>query len=267
MLISVEEMKRIPAFVFLLIPFIFFFSSCYLLPVSQIDTTGMSRVRAGAPGLSHQEYVRRLSADGWPVDSLNTAADADYLDDDEKNLILAHNLVRYNPQKFAALYVTEYIAYFRGREFLYPGLRTILITREGARPAAELYRLLKRTEPMQLLHPSYGLSLSSELYINYLIENEARGHEGLGGPGIRVSRFGSWKTIIGENISYGNFSAHDALLFLLIDDKVMDRSHRKVILNPAFRYIGLAKGRHPSFPVGKSYVINYADFFTEHPEK
>ncbi len=219
---------------------------------------------AGAPKLSNEEYSRRLLADGWPVDLLNTAEDVDYLDDDEKNLILAHNMVRYDPQKFAELYVTEYIAYFRGKKFYYPGLRTIMITREGAKPAAELYLQLLRTEPMELLQPARGLWQSAELYITYLVENEARGHDGLGGLGARVSSFGLWQNKIGENISYGNFSAHDALLFLLIDDQVADRSHRSVILNPEFRFIGTAKGIHPSFPVGKSYVINYADFFSEH---
>lgn len=258
------KMKRIATIAFLLITLLFSATSCYRLPFRQVDTSGMSRMRAGAPGLNNAEYARRLAADGWPVDSLNTAKKVDYLDDDEKNLILAHNLVRYNPAKFAELYVTEYISYFRGHKFHYPGLRTIMITHEGSRPAADLYRQLLRTEPLQTLYPSRGLTQSAELYIEYLTEHNERGHDGLGGLGSRVSRFGFWRHKIGENISYGNFSPHDALLFLLIDDQVLDRSHRKVILNPEFRYIGTAKGTHPSFPTGFSYVINYADFFTEH---
>ncbi len=231
---------------------------------SRIDTAGMSRMRVGAPGLSNEEYSRRLAADGWPVYWLNTAAEANYLDDDEKNLILAHNLVRHNPQKFAELYVTEYISCFRGNEFHYPGLRQILLTQEGKKPAVELFYQLLRTESLGLLYPAPGLHQSARLYMDYLIENDARGHDGLGGIGKRVSQFGYWKIKIGENITYGNFSAHDALLFLLIDDHVRDRSHRKVILLPEFRYVGAARGRHPSFPSGSSYVINYADFFTEH---
>lgn len=260
-------MKRTVAFVPLLLIFLLLHISCYRIMLSRMDTSGMSRMRVGAPGLSNMEYARRLSADGWPVDSLNTARAVEYLDDDEKNLILAHNLVRYDPERFAELYVTEYIAYFRGREFHYPGLRTIMITREGARPAIDLYRQLIRTEPLQLLYPSVGLSKSAKQYIEYLAQHNARGHDGLGGLGSRVSRFGFWKNKIGENISYGNFSPHDALLFLLIDDQVLDRSHRKVILNPEFRYIGTAKGIHPSFPTGHSYVINYADSFTKHHKK
>lgn len=257
-------MNRIPAIASLLIFFLLLHTSCYRIMLSRIDTSGMSRMRVGAPGLSNLEYARRLAADGWPTDSLNTAAAIGYLDDDEKNLILAHNLVRHDPQKFAKLYVTEYIAYFRGREFHYPGLRKILLTREGAKPAADLYHQLLRTEPMGLLYPTPGLSRSASLYMDYLIENDARGHDGMGGIGLRISRFGTWRTKIGENISYGNFSAHDALLFLLIDDQVRSRSHRKVILLPEFRHIGIAKGIHPSFPAGHSFVINYADYFTEH---
>lgn len=238
--------------------------SCTGIISTRIDTSEMSRQRAATPGLSNNEYVKKLTADGWPAELLNTARNALYLDDDEKNLVLAHNLVRHDPQRFARLYVTEYISYFRGNEFHYPGLGTILITNEGVKPAIELYRELMNTPPMGLLVPSEGLAKAADLHLQYLVRNVSRGHDGQGGMPARIERFGNWRFKIGENISYGNFSAHDALLFLLIDDQVPDRSHRQIILTPEFRLLGVAKAMHPAFPTGFSYVINYAFHFEEH---
>ncbi len=239
-------------------------ASCRSIFSSYVDTSAKSLQAVGSPGINNQEYVKRLTADGWPADMLNTAKDVSYLDDDEKNLVLAHNLVRYDPKRFASLYVTEYISYFRGNEFHYPGLQKILITYEGVKPALELYRELMNTQPMGLLIPSPGLSQAADSHVNYLVKNLTRGHQGQGGLIARVERFGKWDLKLGENISYGNFSAHDALLYMLIDDQVFDRSHRRIILTPEFRFAGIAKAMHPAFPTGFTYVINYAYHFEEH---
>lgn len=212
----------------------------------------------GDPGLNNAEYVARLYKDGWPASELNTGAKAYFLDDDEKNIILAHNLVRYDPEKFATLYVTEYISYFDGREFHYPRMRVIMLTREGTYPAEELFYDLIRTRPMGLLYPSEGLTLSAFSHLQYLTRLGVRGHGGQGGLRARVERVGIWVNRIAENISYGNFSAHDAVMYMLIDDLVHDRKHRKIILDPELHLIGVAKGYHENFPTGFTYVMNYA---------
>ncbi len=248
-------------FILLTLFSVFLTPSCQSILMPKVDTSTMSRSLVATPGLSNYEYARRLQKDGWPVAELNTAEHSHYFDDDEKNIILAHNLVRYNPKKFAQLYVAEYISYFNEKKFHYPGIQTIMITHEGAKPAIELYRELMNTRPMGLLIPSYGLTQAARLHVNYLVENNTRGHMGLGGLRARVERFGSWDNVLGENISYGNFSAHDALLFMLIDDEVFDRSHRMIILNPHFNFIGVGKDYHPGFPTGSTYVINYANHF------
>ncbi len=221
-------------------------------------------MRVADPGLSNEEYAQRLFADGWPADILNTAANADYLDDDEKNIILAHNLVRYDPARYARMYVTEYLSYFQGNRFHYPEMQTILLTKEGPDPARELYFELLGVNPLELLYPSKGLSGAAKSHVQYLCEHGIRGHRGQGGLSVRIERFGTWDKIIAENIAYGSFSAHDAVLYLLIDDHVFDRSHRKIILNPGLHLAGVAKDKHPLYPTGYSYVINYAFYFNKH---
>ncbi len=220
-----------------------------------------SSVKAGQSGLDNAKYADRLLMDGWPVDLLNTAAEADYLDDDEKNMVLAHNLVRHDPEKFARLYVAEYYGYYQGAFFRYPGVDVTWITDEGLLPVIELFRQLLRTKPVDLIYPHPGLSGAAMDHANYLRERNARGHGGMGGVRGRMERHGRWSGVIGENISYGSFSAHDALMVLLIDDNVPDRSHRKNILLPDYQLAGIGKTNHPSFPNGYTYVINYAQFF------
>lgn len=252
---------------FILVCLLACISSCSALFLPGIDKKGASTARVGDPGLTNAEYAQRLKHDGWPVEVLNTAAEADFLDDNKKNLVLAHNLVRFDPGKFAQLYVAEYLQYFRDREFHYPGMRTILITREGDEPARELYYELMRTRSMGLLQPSEALSEASRSYVRFLCENNARGHGGQGGLIARLKRYGTWQTRVAENIVYGSFSPHDALLFLLIDDHVYDRSHRKIILDSDLRLIGAGKDVHPSFPTGFTYVVNYAYYFRGHESK
>jgi len=241
-----------------------FLCSCSSQLFHRIDVSGASEMRVADPGLSNEEYATRLKADGWPADSLNTGARVAYLDDDEKNIILAHNLVRYNPRAYARLYVAEYIGYFREKEFHYPGISTIMITREGKDPARELYYELLRIRAMPLLYPSEGLSESARSHAQYLRDLGIRGHGGQGGLRARIERFGRWDVRIAENISYGNFSAHDAVLYLLIDDQVFERSHRRIILNPGFHVMGVARESHPAYPTGDTFVINYAYFFQDH---
>ncbi len=240
--------------------------SCSYFFLPGIDLKEGSKLRVGDPGLDNMEYAALLSADGWPADTLNTAVSADFLDDDEKNLVLAHNLVRYDPAKFARLYVTEYISYFKGKEFHYPDIEPILLTMEGKEPAVELFYELLRWEGAGLLVPSEGLSEAAASHARYICELGIRGHGGQGGMRARIERYGTWERKIAENISYGNFSAHDAIMYMLIDDQVFERSHRKIIMDPDFVYIGVAKDLHPRYPTGYTYVINYARMFREYPD-
>ncbi len=210
--------------------------------------------------MSNNDYVDRLKDDGWPVDSLNTAATASYLSDEEKNMILAMNLIRYNPSRYAELYVQEAIGYYRGMEFHYPGLGYTLRTREGVAPARELYQELKQASPCPIFYPCKGLSKAARSHANYQSRNGQTGHEGQGGTRARIERQGIWIERIAENITYGHSSAHLAVLGLMIDDGVPDRGHRKNMLNEVISVAGVAWATHPRYQ-GGVYVIKHAGGF------
>ncbi|MBW6479053.1 MAG: CAP domain-containing protein [Bacteroidales bacterium] len=211
-------------------------------------------------GFSHEQYVSYLAADGWPVELLNTAATAIYLSDNEKNVVLAMNLIRHDPAKYAKLYVQPLLDFFDGTLLRLPG-KTPLRTREGAEAVRELYRELMETNPVQLLLPSEGMSRAAMDHARFLKRTGNAGHEGRGGMGARLSRHGSWDIGIAENLHWGADNAHDAVLSLMIDDGVKNRGHRINILDPDFKYVGVGIDSHPRLHI--SYVIKHAVKFTE----
>ena len=78
----------------------------------------------------------------------------------------------------------------------------------------------------------------------------------------RVERYGQWQSTIAENIAYGAKTARQIVVYLLIDDGVRDRGHRKNMLNPGFRMVGVATGTHPEY--GIMSVMNFAGGFITH---
>jgi uncharacterized protein YkwD len=65
----------------------------------------------------------------------------------------------------------------------------------------------------------------------------------------RVSRYGEWKKKISENMTFGPMTPHDVVAALLIDDGISDRGHRKNVLDPDIRLVGVACGTHKSYRV------------------
>jgi hypothetical protein len=206
------------------------------------------------------DYASKCKADGWNVDLLNTASSSDFLSDEEKNLILATNMVRSNPAKFAELYVKELLGYYRGKQILYP-MEDPVTTKEGITPASQLYRILLRTKPMGILTPSEGMSLAALDLAQRQSISGRTGHEDRNSLNRRLSQFGKWRGCIAENIAYGYTSGHYALLALLIDDGVPSRGHRQAILNPEFQMIGIGSATHKRY--GWSFVIAYACDYTD----
>lgn len=50
-----------------------------------------------------------------------------------------------------------------------------------------------------------------------------------------------------ENIAYGPKDAKDAVLAMIIDDGISDRSHRKNILSEKLKFMGPCHGDHVKY--------------------
>ena len=179
---------------------------------------------------------------------LNTAANAAYLSPIEKEVVYEINLFRSNPAKYAEDYIAPLAKHYERKILHYPNDKSIM-TNEGVTALHECVRVLKKAGPMPLMQPSIGLSLAAKDHQKDQGKTGKTGHAGSDRSNMqqRIERYGEWQARLAENIAYGNSSARQVLIFLLIDDGVKSRGHRTNLLHPAFKTVGVAFGKHPVY--------------------
>ncbi|OPL19258.1 MAG: hypothetical protein AVO35_11815 [Candidatus Aegiribacteria sp. MLS_C] len=200
--------------------------------------------------------------DEWDLLRLATAAGADYLDQLEKDVLLHINMARANPAGYAEDFIEPRLQYFSDYFYREPG-RPTLITAEGPDALVECIEDMEGTRPMEPLTPSPGLTMAASDHAQDLSSTGLTGHVGSDGSifSQRIEKHGRWLATVGEVISYGPETGREIVLGLLIDDGVSDDSHRRNLLNPAFRLAGLAVEEHEAF--GNVCVIEFAGDFVE----
>ena len=144
----------------------------------------------------------------------------------------------------------------------YPGDQPLL-TKEGVNALYECVRDLKQQQPLPIIYPSEGLTLAARDHVNDQSKTGRTGHQGSDRSSMRdrIERYGKWEKRIAENIAYGGKTAQQIVIYLLIDDGVRDRGHRKNFLNPDFRMAGVSTGSHPDY--GLMSVMDFAGGFVK----
>jgi len=200
--------------------------------------TLQARQRAGSVGIDFHELEREV------VKELSTA--------------------RTSPRSYAS-YVKEMRGYFYGKELRRPDDITIL-TKEGDAAVLEAIQFLESVKPLPALRLSHGMSQGAHDHVEVQGKNGTVGHGSIEGsqPWERISRYGTWKKMVGENIAYGQFRARDVVTSLIVDDGVPGRGHRQNIFNPNFRVVGTACGPHAIY--GTMCVIIFAGEYIEKKE-
>ncbi|MBT3383169.1 MAG: CAP domain-containing protein [Prolixibacteraceae bacterium] len=196
------------------------------------------------------------------IDILNTAANASYLSTLEKEVIYEINLLRTNPAKYAINYIAPLANNYKSKMLYYPGDKP-LKTREGVRALNECVRELKRAKRLPLVYPNLGLTKAAEDHVNDQSKSGRTGHRGGDRSDVRerIERYGDWNIRIAENIAYGGLSARQIIIYLLIDDGIRDRGHRKTFLHPDYKTVGVAVGTHPGYK--SMWVMDFAGSFTD----
>ena len=158
----------------------------------------------------------------------DSARDVPYMSNAEKQVVYFLNLARRDPKDFVEKYISS--------------CRT---TAEGE----ECYREMRKTAPMSVLKPSRTLSLAAQDHARDKGETGREGHTGSNGSTLenRIARYGSWSYTTGENCAYGYDSAESIVVALLLDVGIPDRGHRKNILHPDFRFVGIGIRPHTSY--------------------
>lgn len=196
---------------------------------------------------SNTEFAQFCALDNWDWQLLNTASSAEFLSDEEKNIILVTNMVRSNPVRFADLYIKPLINYLHNKKINLPNGQ-ILILSEGRALLSDLYKQMIKTKPMNILYPSPGLTLAAKLHGENLQKSSKVDHgSGKNSLENRINKHGKWQYCIGENITTYYQSPMLIVISLLLDDAVKSRSHRKNILDPSFNRIGVCFTNHKKF--------------------
>lgn len=179
---------------------------------------------------------------------LNTAKDAKYLSPIEKEVVYEINLFRSNPANYAKNYIAPLAKHYEKKVLHYPGDKSIM-TKEGVSALHECVRVLQKATPLGTMQASQGLSLAAKDHQKDQEKTGKTGHSGSDNSDLkeRIERYGEWQTRIAENIAYGNTTARQVLIFLLIDDGVKSRGHRTNLLHPAYKTVGVAFGKHPVY--------------------
>jgi uncharacterized protein YkwD len=193
----------------------------------------------------------------WKITELHTASEAAYLTEIEKEIILEINKLRSDPARYAEEYIAPLAKMFDRKVLHYPGDHPLL-TNEGVSAVHECVRELKRQQPLPLMYPSHGLTKAARDHVKDQSKTGKTGHTGGDRSSMRnrVERYGQWQSTIAENIAYGAKTARQIVVYLLIDDGVRDRGHRKNMLNPGFKMVGVATGSHPEY--GFMSVMDFA---------
>ena len=205
--------------------------------------------------------IKPANAD-WNNSTLNTAARVNYLSPLEKEMIFEINKLRSNPAEYAREYIAPLAGKYQRRLLYYPGDKPLL-TKEGVSALKECVRELKKQKSLPLVYPSSGLSNAANDHVKDQSQTGRLGHRGSDNSNskTRMERYGTWKVSIAENIAYGGMNARQVIIYLLIDDGVRDRGHRKNFLNPDFRSVGVATGSHPGY--GNMTVMDFAGAFKD----
>lgn len=168
------------------------------------------------------------------------------------------NVARQHPQRYAN-YIREFKRNFIGKGYRLPGTLDMVMTLEGMGALDEAVRFLSSQRPLPALSWSPGLAQAAAELVQQQSASGATGHGNGGDIRKRIGKYGSWRSTVGENISYGPDTARQVVMGLIIDDGVPDRGHRKNIFNRSFTTAGAACGPHPVYR--KICVVDLAGGF------
>ncbi|MBL7870711.1 MAG: CAP domain-containing protein [Cyclobacteriaceae bacterium] len=164
----------------------------------------------------------------------------------EDDVLKIMNAVRTDPQDFIKKYLTPY-------------LKENKLTTN--RYAKSLISDLKKTKKMEPLKMSAALSDVAKMHALDMGRLGKIGHSSSDGTSFadRIRKKAKAGGMIAENCDYGNDTALDIVMALLIDDGIESLGHRKNILEPKYQWVGIAIEGHKTYRVNT--VMDFAERF------
>ncbi|QNR85539.1 CAP domain-containing protein [Pedobacter riviphilus] len=179
----------------------------------------------------------------------NTAANASYLSNEEKNIVMYMNLIRLDGEKFYYTFLEDYINNYNAKVRKYRNYNELRITRNNSYYTS-LLKHLRGIKNLQMFYPDDKLTSLSRSHAQDLNRNNLDTHESSNGDKFskRLSRYFPNKAM-SENIDFGYSNSLDIVCHLLLDCGVPSLGHRFNLLDQKYKLntVGVSIQPHPSY--------------------
>ena len=162
-------------------------------------------------------------------------------DDFEKEILDEINAARQNPLQYSA-YLEDLRQYYKDKTFTFPN-RIPVLTVEGATGIDDAVANLKIAKPSDALKLSDLIHRATNDHLQDILKTGKFSHKGSDDsmPDDRLGKYVDVNTVrFGENLVMSRGGARDVVLYMLIDDGIPSRSHRRNILDPEFQFVGIS---------------------------
>jgi uncharacterized protein YkwD len=126
----------------------------------------------------------------------------------------------------------------------------------GTKRTSYVKSLIKTLNKTKGVEPLKGDKVLGQKAKEWALESGRKGVKGHGNIKKRLFYLISKKGAMAENCTYGNYTALDAVMSLLIDEGISSLGHRKNILNPIYQKVGIAYAKHTRY--GIVLVMNFS---------
>jgi uncharacterized protein YkwD len=204
------------------------------------------------PTLLFLVFVTAANAQKWTdleFRRANTAANASYLTNEEKNLVMYMNLIRIDGEKFYYTFLEDYINNYNAKVRQFRNYNALRITRNNSYYTS-LLKHLRGIKNLQLFYPDNKLTSLSRSHARDLNRNNLDTHESSNGDEFskRLSKYFPNKAM-SENIDFGYSNSLDIVCHLLLDCGVPSLGHRLNLLDQKYKLntVGVSIQPHPSY--------------------
>jgi len=165
------------------------------------------------------------------INKANTAKDADYLNEEEKEVFFLCNLARINGSKFLKTVVAEY----------YKNVDQVPNSWTRSLPKS-----LKKVKNYDMILPQKDLYKVAKDHAVKMGKKGAIGHNGFT---KRYKAVMNSYLQLGENCDYGRAKGSDIFFSLFLDEDIANLGHRINILKPGHNAMGVAIAPHTKWKV------------------
>jgi len=197
-------------------------------------------------------FVTGVNAQKWTEAEFrraNTAVNANYLTNEEKNVVMYMNLIRIDGEKFYYTFLEDYINNYNAKVKQYRNYNQLRIARNNSYYTS-LLKHLKGIKNLPVFYPNGKLTDLSRSHAQDLNRNNLSTHESSNGDRFskRISKYFPNKAM-SENIDFGFSNSLDIVCHLLLDCGVPSLGHRFTLIDQKYKLntVGVSIQPHPSY--------------------